>query len=192
MASIRAFFNLKTLKSQFFFSTIEKSYESRKAVKRQQKENDIFKINCEKLLEKELNAQFLVPNFFTSTLTLRRAEYIDMGSKNINSFLNSYACLYLPLASNIKLREKLNKLFDNEVRTGRIFEIMDSVAGLVSYQHCYGSISGQAKNPMICVTGSIESFYMFERIDIKQDMNIEGYLNSVGKTSMEIEINVQQ
>jgi acyl-coenzyme A thioesterase 9 len=115
-----------------------------------------------------------------------------MGSKKVNSFLNSYACLYLPLSSNIKLREKLNKLFDNQVRTGRIFEIMDSVAGLVSYQHCYGSISGQVKNPMICVTGSIESFYMFEKIDIKKDMNIEGYLNSVGKTSMEIEINVQQ
>lgn len=115
-----------------------------------------------------------------------------MGSKSVNSFLNSYACLYLPLSSNIKLREKLNKLFDNEVRTGRIFEIMDSVAGLVSYQHCYGSVSEKAKNPMICVTGSIESFYMFDKIDIKKDMNVEGYLNTVGKTSMEIEINLIQ
>lgn len=69
---------------------------------------------------------------------------------------------------------------------------MDSVAGLVSYQHCYGSLSEKAKNPMICVTGSIESFYMFDRIDIKQDMNVEGYLNTVGKTSMEIEINLIQ
>lgn len=45
---------------------------------------------------------------------------------------------------------------------------------------------------MVCVTGSIESFYMFDKIDIKQDMNVEGYLNTVGKTSMEIEINLIQ
>ena len=69
---------------------------------------------------------------------------------------------------------------------------MDSVAGLVSYQHCYGAISGQNKNPMICVTGSIESFFMFEKIDIKQDLHVAGYLNAVGKTSMEIEIYLQQ
>jgi acyl-CoA hydrolase len=39
---------------------------------------------------------------------------------------------------------------------------------------------------MICVTGSIESFFMFEKIDIRKDLNISGYLNAVGKTSMEI------
>jgi acyl-coenzyme A thioesterase 9 len=45
-----------------------------------------------------------VPNFFTSTLTLRKFEYVDTGSRSINNFLNSYACLYLPLSSNIRLR----------------------------------------------------------------------------------------
>jgi acyl-coenzyme A thioesterase 9 len=78
------------------------------------------------------------------------------------------------------------------VRTGRIFEIMDSVAGLVSYQHCYAKLENRGRNKMICVTGSIESFFMFEKIDIMKDMQIEGYLNAVGKTSMEIEINLAQ
>lgn len=95
-----------------------------------------------------------------------------MSSPASNSFLNSYSSLYLPLATNTKLREKLNKLYDNEVRTGRIFEIMDSVAGLVSYRHCYGRLDGQERNKMVCVTGSIESFFMFEKIDIKKDLAV--------------------
>ncbi len=45
---------------------------------------------------------------------------------------------------------------------------------------------------MICVTGSIESFYMFQRIDIKKDLQIKGYLNTVGRTSMEIQIYLEQ
>ena len=36
-----------------------------------------------------------------------------MGAKATNSFLNSYNCMHLPLGTNVKLREKLNKLFDN-------------------------------------------------------------------------------
>lgn len=78
------------------------------------------------------------------------------------------------------------------MRTGRIFEIMDSVAGLVSYRHCYGRLDGKERNKMVCVTGSIESFFMFEKIDIKKDLAVEGYLNAVGKTSMEVEIHVKQ
>lgn len=69
---------------------------------------------------------------------------------------------------------------------------MDSVAGLVSYRHCFADIEGKSKNPMACVTGSIESFYLFEKIDIKKDLTISGYLNTVGRTSMEIEIRVDQ
>jgi hypothetical protein len=49
---------------------------------------------------------------------------------------------------------------------------MDSVAGLVSYRHCYGRLDGQERNKMVCVTGSIESFFMFEKIDIKKDLAV--------------------
>lgn len=45
---------------------------------------------------------------------------------------------------------------------------------------------------MVCVTGSIESFFLFQKIDIKKDLYISGYLNAVGRTSMEIEIYIEQ
>lgn len=45
---------------------------------------------------------------------------------------------------------------------------------------------------MICVTGAVEELHLFSKIDIAKDLIMEGYLNYVGKTSMEIEINVIQ
>ena len=70
---------------------------------------------------------------------------------------------------------------------------MDSIAGIVSYSHCYGGYKpGAESNEMVCVTGSVEALHLFDRIDIAKDLDIEGYLNHVGKTSMEIEINVIQ
>lgn len=71
---------------------------------------------------------------------------------------------------------------------------MDSVAGMVSYAHCFAGVgTGQSTGQnMFCVTGSVESLHLFERIDISKDLTVEGYLNAVGKTSMEIEINVLQ
>lgn len=45
---------------------------------------------------------------------------------------------------------------------------------------------------MACVTGSVELLQLFDKIDIAKDLTMEGYLTHVGKTSMEIEINVSQ
>lgn len=61
---------------------------------------------------------------------------------------------------------------------------MDSIAGLVGYRHCFGSLS--EINPFILVTGSVDSINFFEKITIDHDIRMEGYLTSVGKTSMEI------
>ncbi len=97
------------------------------------------------------------------------------------------------MSSSLRLREKLNKLFDQEVRTGKIFELMDSMAGIVSYSHCFAPLTSSISNrDMICVTGSVESLHLFDKINISEDLLMEGYLNHVGKTSMEIEINVLQ
>lgn len=69
-------------------------------------------------------------------------------------------------------------------------EIMDSIAGLVGYRHCFGSLS--EINPFILVTGSVDSINLFSQINHFQDITMEGYLNRVGSTSMEIEINLFQ
>jgi acyl-coenzyme A thioesterase 9 len=124
---------------------------------------------------------------------LEQYPWKESPNKKINFFENSYARFTLPLSSSLRLREKLNKLFDQEVRTGKIFELMDSMAGIVSYSHCFAPLTSSISNrDMICVTGSVESLHLFDKINISEDLLMEGYLNHVGKTSMEIEINVLQ
>lgn len=69
-------------------------------------------------------------------------------------------------------------------------EIMDSIAGMVGYRHCFGSLS--EKNAFILVTGSVDSINLFSPINHEKDIIMEGYVNRVGSTSMEIQINLFQ
>lgn len=48
------------------------------------------------------------------------------------------------------------KFTKKHVRIGRLLEIMDMIAGLVSYRHCFGSF--RKPNPFTLVTGSVQSF----------------------------------
>ncbi len=61
---------------------------------------------------------------------------------------------------------------------------MDSIAGIVGYRHCFGSLS--ETNPFVLVTGSVDSINLFQPITIDEDIKMEGYVNYVGKSSMEI------
>jgi hypothetical protein len=45
------------------------------------------------------------------------------------------------------------------VRIGRILECMDSMAGVVGYRHCFGSVTNE--NPFVLVTGSVDSINLF-------------------------------
>lgn len=93
------------------------------------------------LIASQILIEALVPGFFTNELTLQKLPALATADPRVNYFSNSYCRITLPLATKPRLREKLNKLFDNEVRIGRIFELMDSIAGIVSYSHCHGSFT---------------------------------------------------
>jgi len=67
---------------------------------------------------------------------------------------------------------------------------MDSLAGIVAYKHCFGTLLFE--NPFILVTACADKLNLFEPITILEDIILEGFVNHVGKTSMEIEINLFQ
>ncbi len=64
------------------------------------------------------------------------------------------------------------------------------IASLVSYRHCFGSF--KRNNPFTLVTGSIQSLEFFEPINSEENIKVEGFVNNTGKTSMEIEVNINQ
>lgn len=61
---------------------------------------------------------------------------------------------------------------------------MDSIAGIIGYRHCFGNLSGN--NPFVLVTACVDSINLFEPITILHDIKMEGYVNYVGRSSMEI------
>lgn len=113
-----------------------------------------------------------------------------MPNKDANTVDNSYVSLDIPLSTDQQIRNTLVRLTSNEVRIGRILQCMDSIAGIVGYRHCFGSVTNE--NPFVLVTGSVDSINLFQPIYIDKDISMEGYVNYVGRTSMEIEINLFQ
>lgn len=177
-------------------STSARTYEEKKNDKRVVKIEQLYHPNRQNLTEARVDMTSMVPNLFAKTLTISsfNNSHSPMTAEQ-NHFENSYVSMSIPLSTSPELREKLNFLSTGTVRIGRLFELMDSMAGMVSYKHCAGGVSYHKDNkdrPMFCVTGSVESCHLFDRLKVDEDFLVEGYLNSVGKTSMEVDINIIQ
>lgn len=70
---------------------------------------------------------------------------------------------------------------------------MDTLSCIVGCFHCFGDVNGLNEiNPFLLMTACIDKINLFERISIEENVIMEGYVNYVGKTSMEIEINLFQ
>lgn len=64
------------------------------------------------------------------------------------------------------------------------------IGGLVSYRHCFGSF--RTNNPFTLVTGAVQSLEFFQHFNTEEDIQVEGFVNNTGRTSMEIEVNITQ
>jgi len=96
-----------------FSSNPDETYENRKACKRNLKSIQNFTVESPNtLITKITDAHMIVPNFFTPEFTLQKFASLNPTDKSANFFLNSYMRMTLPLSTNLRMREKLNKLFD--------------------------------------------------------------------------------
>ncbi|MHA2425844.1 MAG: acyl-CoA thioesterase [Candidatus Thorarchaeota archaeon] len=77
-------------------------------------------------------------------------------------------------------------VFPNDVNNngtlygGRLLDWIDTIAGIVAKRHCRSSV----------VTASIDSLNFLNPIRQRDIVNLEGWVNYVGRTSMEIEVRV--
>lgn len=114
----------------------------------------------------------LVPNFFAANLPFKYSRPILPDDKSVNYLSNSFVHLDIPIISKpeLNLENALRKFNSPSVRIGRIMEVMDSIAGLVGYRHCYGSFDKNIVNPFILVTGCVDSINLFEPITTNSDI----------------------
>lgn len=87
----------------------------------------------------------------------------------------------LPFTDHSSMRESMMRDDGKTLRYGRLFELLDSLAGDIAYRHC-----GGRKGPLTIVTASVDSMKNFANLSIHNDIKMQGYLTYVGSSSMEV------
>nr|XP_045726523.2 acyl-coenzyme A thioesterase 9, mitochondrial-like [Mirounga angustirostris] len=103
---------------------------------------------------------------------------------------DSYSEVLLPLGSQPELREKYLTV-QNTIRFGRILEDLDSLGVLICYMHT--RIHEAKMSPLSIVTALVDKIDMQKMsLSPEQDIKFSGHVSWVGKTSMEVKMQMFQ
>jgi acyl-coenzyme A thioesterase 9 len=83
----------------------------------------------------------------------------------------------------------------SHIRVGRILELMDYIATNVAYRYCTPDKEkdlGMDKLNFSIMSAAIDSIEFYYPISIEIDCELSGYVSFVGKSSMEVHIDVLQ
>ncbi|XP_010251390.1 PREDICTED: acyl-coenzyme A thioesterase 9, mitochondrial-like [Nelumbo nucifera] len=78
----------------------------------------------------------------------------------------------------------------NEVRIGKLLEDLDALAGTISVKHCCNDDS--TTRPLILVTASVDKMVLKKPIRVDTDLKIAGAVIWVGRSSIELQLEVTQ
>ena len=93
------------------------------------------------------------------------------------------------------MRLKMVQFSHNYVRVGRMLELMDYIAANVAYRYCTPDDEkdiNMNELPFLIVTAAIDSIEFYYPISVEIDCTLSGYVSYVGKSSMEVHIDVLQ
>ncbi|XP_040993257.1 acyl-coenzyme A thioesterase 9, mitochondrial-like [Juglans microcarpa x Juglans regia] len=92
-------------------------------------------------------------------------------------------------SSDYTLREQYRDPW-NEVRIGKLVEELDALAGFISFKHC--SDDDSTTRPLLLVTASVDRIVLKKPISVEFDLKIVGSVIWVGRSSMDIQMEVTQ
>lgn len=78
----------------------------------------------------------------------------------------------------------------NEMRMGKLLEDLDALAGTISYKHCCNN--DNTTRPLLLVTASVDKIVLKKPIRVDIDLTIEGAVTWVGRSSLDIQLEVIQ
>ncbi|KAJ3394544.1 Acyl-coenzyme A thioesterase 9, mitochondrial [Entophlyctis sp. JEL0112] len=96
---------------------------------------------------------------------------------------DSFVRVSLPFLSDENLLEEYRNPFGS-IRVGKILEDLDALAGSVAYLHCSGA-------DLSIVTASVDRIDLVKDIPADRDVSIFGYVTYVGRSSMEVSIEME-
>ncbi|KAI3685283.1 hypothetical protein L6452_34524 [Arctium lappa] len=101
----------------------------------------------------------------------------------------SRTTILYPFSTDYVLREQYRNPW-NGVRIGKLLEDLDALAGTISFKHCFNH-AGMA-NSLLLVTASVDKMVLKKPILVDTDLKIVGAVTWVGRSSMEIQLQVIQ
>ncbi|KAK3011196.1 hypothetical protein RJ639_011558 [Escallonia herrerae] len=92
-------------------------------------------------------------------------------------------------SSDYILREQYRNPW-NEIRMGKLLEDLDALAGTISLKHC--SNDDSTTRPLLLVTASVDKMVLKKTISVDTDLKIVGAVTWVGRSSLEIQLEVTE
>ncbi|KZV64632.1 Thioesterase/thiol ester dehydrase-isomerase [Peniophora sp. CONT] len=104
---------------------------------------------------------------------------------------DSYTEVLLPFASDGALFEQYTNA-SGGIRTGKLLEHLDSLAGSISYKHILGpnveTLGRIAERGFYCVTAAVDRLDMLAPLKPVRDLRLSGHVIHVGSSSMEVAV----
>jgi acyl-coenzyme A thioesterase 9 len=97
--------------------------------------------------------------------------------------------MFHPFTTDYILREQYRDPW-NEVRIGILLEDLDALAGTISVKHC--SDDDSTTRPLLLVTASVHKIVLKKSISVNTDLKIVASVIWVGRSSIEIQLEVMQ
>ncbi|KAJ7961730.1 Acyl-coenzyme A thioesterase 9, mitochondrial [Quillaja saponaria] len=101
----------------------------------------------------------------------------------------SRTSLLYNFSSDYILREQYRDPW-NEARIGKLLEDLDALAGTISVKHC--SDEDSTTRPLLLVTASVDKIVLKKPISVDIDLKIVGTVIWVGRSSIEIQLEITQ
>ncbi|MFQ6653009.1 hypothetical protein Gotur_024626 [Gossypium turneri] len=101
----------------------------------------------------------------------------------------SRTTIFYNFSSDYILREQYRDPW-NEVRMGMLLEDLDALAGTISVKHC--SDDDSTTRPLLLVTAAVDKIVLKKPISVDIDLKIVGSVIWVGRSSIEIQLDVIQ
>ncbi|CAH8352182.1 unnamed protein product [Eruca vesicaria subsp. sativa] len=102
---------------------------------------------------------------------------------------HSRTTIFYPFSTDYILREQYRDPW-NEVRIGILLEDLDALAGTISVKHC--SDDDSTTRPLLLVTASVDKIVLKKPISVDIDLKIVASVIWVGRSSIEIQLEVMQ
>ncbi|TFK40688.1 Thioesterase/thiol ester dehydrase-isomerase [Crucibulum laeve] len=133
------------------------------------------------------------PKTFTSSAdpTKSNAVQDSIVPRNMH---DSYSEVIMPFGSDARLLEQYTNA-SGGIRTGKLMEHLDSLAGSIAYKHMLGpdvqTLGRIQQHGFYIVTASVDRLDMLAPLNSARDLRLSGQVIYTGKSSMEVAVKME-